>query len=290
MLSPSDHSDEKVLRGAIRRPPDRVVRIRPEHLERRGGFTLFELLVVIGIIVILLSLLLPALSQARRNARTVTCQNGLRQIGAAYQMYGAEFNGAWPVAEFHFSSGSVPSRDRWRSWYDFISPLSRRTTNEDGDRQEDFLAESGPPIPLCPEWDATASPGIGYAMNLWPLAQPDQRGQLLYEVSGGRWSWALFPMVDGRDGHFYRQSQWSRPSEKALVFDNWGPMLGIAVPPQPEDMPVTGDRSVLSLDYKRHSAPRGAYTWGTRGTNVLFVDGHVDLLSVRDAYRAIMFR
>ena len=64
------------------------------------AFSIIELLVVLGIIGILLALLLPTLSSARRQSRALACKAQLQNIGAAFQMYLNENDGWYPPAPY----------------------------------------------------------------------------------------------------------------------------------------------------------------------------------------------
>ena len=78
----------------------------------RKAFSLVELLVVIGIIAVLLALLLPALSKARRQAQQVACLSNLRQLGIALLAYAEEHRGWFPVS----AEADTPHREDWVYW------------------------------------------------------------------------------------------------------------------------------------------------------------------------------
>ena len=63
------------------------------------GFSLLELLVVIGAIATLTGVLLPSLGRAKELTRRVVCATNLRQLGTALKMYGHENEGWYPVEE-----------------------------------------------------------------------------------------------------------------------------------------------------------------------------------------------
>src|SRR6266496_791957 len=67
-------------------------------VRRSRGFTLVELLVVIGIIALLIAILLPALSRARESANMIKCQATLRSMAQAAHLHAAEHQGYMPLA------------------------------------------------------------------------------------------------------------------------------------------------------------------------------------------------
>ena len=75
---------------------------------RLRAFSLVELLVVCGIIVVLAALLLPALSRAKSKARNIACVNQLKQLGVAVRLYAEDNAGKLPVAELLPSNPSNP--------------------------------------------------------------------------------------------------------------------------------------------------------------------------------------
>ena len=109
----------------------------------RGGFSLVELLVVIGIIAVLISILLPALSYARQQARLVECKAKLQQWGVGIQVYldqnqgslpwkgpdGNTESGAFsPVSNTDAQAAGLVGFDDSRLWFNAIPPLVGQPT------------------------------------------------------------------------------------------------------------------------------------------------------------------
>ena len=63
---------------------------------RRRGFTLIELLVVVSIIALLVSILLPALSKAREQAKIVVCASNQHQLVVGVALYASDYDGRMP--------------------------------------------------------------------------------------------------------------------------------------------------------------------------------------------------
>lgn len=82
------------------------------HLDRPSGFTLVELLVVIGIISLLISILLPSLKRARQAAERVQCMSNLRQLALGVQLYCDDNHGFFPNSK-GYDAGNPASGVQW---------------------------------------------------------------------------------------------------------------------------------------------------------------------------------
>ena len=88
----------------------------------RRGFTMVELLVVIGIIVVLIAMLMPALGKARQAAQATMCTSGVRQIALGWVYYASENRGFLPA------SWDGPSNTSWADRMDpYISKISAKS-------------------------------------------------------------------------------------------------------------------------------------------------------------------
>lgn len=145
------------------------------------GFTLVELLVVIGIIALLIGILLPTLSQARRSASKVSCLSNLRQLGQLQIMYANDNDGSfmwrgprmpWPFqamfqlprSEGGFGPESSPETDMRLYWESYL----------------DWDIDEMNPLFYCATANGTES-NQSYSEWAWPC--PPSRGGGWYYLS-----------------------------------------------------------------------------------------------------------
>jgi prepilin-type N-terminal cleavage/methylation domain-containing protein/prepilin-type processing-associated H-X9-DG protein len=267
--------------------------LRPQ---KARGFTLVELLVVIGIIALLISILIPALGNARRSSNTVKCLSNLRQIGIAYQMYAIEHRGHWPVAVHEVGNTKFPVAEE-RRWPDLTAPFVSSTQQFKYDDLETIRANSV--VWGCPEWTKTIEydPAkfadkvrVGYGMNYYPLFFEDGDLKNLAYITSD---------ANGQRGRYTKQTEWRQASERGLIADSITHVLGTPAtfgptsPMMPFDYSANSTGSIPAgtfyVDSTRHLKPntKKSVAYQTAGVNMLFCDGHAATVSPKDAWNAI---
>jgi prepilin-type N-terminal cleavage/methylation domain-containing protein/prepilin-type processing-associated H-X9-DG protein len=156
--------------------------------ERRAanGFTLVELLVVIGIISILIAMLLPALNRAREAAREVSCGSQLRQIGLAMRMY-AQDNRDWLGRAAMLNNPYVFSN--------YATPDGATTIADESTLNPYYPYLKSGAVFVCPEQDqfpvqyVSTNRYVGYLMlNNWNANPAERRvfGPKLTHIKNGQ--------------------------------------------------------------------------------------------------------
>ena len=282
---------------------------------RKNGFTLVELLVVIGIIALLISILLPALNNARRQANTVKCAAALKQIGNAFQIYAIDNKGWWPSGRDRVG---LDDKKDWRSWTDLIQKYLQKVPPEnayDVSRNRRNSIVWG-----CPEWtksqdfDSKAeyfrgeNIYTGYAMNIYPS---------FYEDGGKTAYIAITDSNDQLTGKYLRRPGYvkanifqRRPSAgRALVADSRvdiilltnasftssaaaGPFgggggVGTKFWPVSTFDTLPAFDPYFCVDARHMKGINHKTALNSKPINMLFCDMHVEAVSPKEAHRAV---
>jgi prepilin-type processing-associated H-X9-DG protein len=264
------------------------------HRRVPPGFTLVELLVVIGVIVLLIALLMPALSGARDAANRAKCLSTLRSMHQAAHMHTLEHHGYMPVAghqgpfQLGVSATDVglgdPSRRRYfynfndgEAWRPDPLPIAlahymgmRQTVDNYGTIHYDrFMATAAfRAYFTCPAEDQDlALPG--YTLTDASMRVQFSKAYMSYIFNGAFLGRIVYPWGETPAG---RVSAVRRPTEVFLFADGTSGRPGsigeFGVPPDGSPQSTLYDAGRSHLDFQRH---RGRI-------NVMFVDGHGETL------------
>lgn len=259
----------------------------------RRAFSLIELLVVIGIVVMLITVLIPAVRYARDQANTAACLSNLRQVGTAFAAYRANNAGLMPPVYVAPVDAQVPEglRTRWASRFLFTSDVqSARRSGGDADSVQplrykvwaDLLIDAG--FVTRSAFACGPASGVGLVGpgrdDLYPSIEDflpysingylvSGRGRLLGQ-SGDGFGVGNAPGKNPRLSVF---RPWpfpliTRPAEGLLVIDNF---VGLQ---ETHRAHITAVGNLFNVQTnKRDKAFRHQ---NGRATNVLFFDGHVE--------------
>ena len=170
---------------------------------RRRGFTLVELLVVIGIIAFMISILLPALNSVREKARAIQCASNMRQLYTFCMMYAQENKGHLPRPGIN--EGNTPPYDN----LDVYCQDGSGRMNYDGGilwRYFQGGPEAKKALMLCP---SDRGETMTYGCGLTRVANPDGRN-----FSYSFHAYVVAPKDSAWGGP---KSCWPRSSEEALL-------------------------------------------------------------------------
>jgi len=241
------------------------------------GFTLVELLVVIGIIAVLVGILLPTLGRARAAANKVNCQSNLRQLGVASMMYVNVWKGT--ITMDRIPDPTDPVNKELQLWYSALRPyLGKKEASVQSNVNGSMVADSAK-IFVCPSdptFGGKSDEGAGgaYAIQTDPTFGSSKSG--VYERSY---------CINQRDVG-QKITRIKRPSETALFCDFPWYTFRTNVILIPDSTPVL----------KRWETQLAKLQWHKDNqVNICFVDGHVESLpgkklGVNQDYYKVWFR
>ena len=195
-------------------------------MRKRAGFTLVELLVVIGIIAVLLGILLPAVNRARQQANSLYCMSNLRQIGIAMVNYTQSNNGSYPIYYWNLPGSDYTIPPGYTDWTFLLLPYFGKAGStgsysgsdagglgaiyKDKDTVDGTYQPAGPSAPFATYSTLTQK---NYGVLTWPFHfQPGLVDKNLQCTSGNPG-----PQDDGEVP--YRVGMVKRPSEIIMVAD-----------------------------------------------------------------------
>lgn len=154
------------------------------------GFTLIELLVTLAIITLLAGILVPSLSKARENARTLTCLARLREHASGWQMYATENDGMLVAGRMYKKPGGTANREnhydignglkyrpRWPATLGLYTGIFAYTVPSTTDDRQDYDND----IFRCPNaFNWVDERNYGYGYNYQFLGNGRRKNERLY--------------------------------------------------------------------------------------------------------------